>query len=183
MSSRRVLSSPAWESSSCPRKFTLRGWLTPCVPPVPVSRGKQSYVRCRAPQSSGGHRKRMVEALTASVDRKAYPFSWGEAGLLCIRFHARRHCRRRLGLRPLSLIPRTGLIAGKRRGILRSTSVRAWTCCGEKGIRRVGAFRVPRIMSSTVSANLATAFRILGVELFDYERVCHRARTASGAAY
>lgn len=58
--------------------------------------------------------------------------------------------------------PRTGLIAGSGGGSP-FNQVEGMDLLREKGIRRMGAFRVPRIMSSTVSANLATAFGIKGI--------------------
>ena len=58
--------------------------------------------------------------------------------------------------------PRTGLVAGSGGGSpedqLDSTDI-----VREKGVRRVGAYRVPRTMSSSVSACLATPFKIKGV--------------------
>ena len=57
---------------------------------------------------------------------------------------------------------RTGLVAGSGGGSpedqLNSTDI-----VREKGVRKVGAYRVPRTMSSSVSACLATPFQIKGV--------------------
>lgn len=58
--------------------------------------------------------------------------------------------------------PRTGLIAGSG-GASCSDIVEAVDTLREKGIRRVGPYRVTRSMGSTVSANLATPFSIRGV--------------------
>lgn len=58
--------------------------------------------------------------------------------------------------------PRTGLIAGSG-GASSSDIVEAVDILREKGIRRVGPYRVTRSMGSTVSANLATPFSIKGV--------------------
>lgn len=58
--------------------------------------------------------------------------------------------------------PRTGLIAGSG-GASCSDIVEAVDTLREKGIRRVGPYRVTRSMCSTVSANLATPFSIRGV--------------------
>ncbi|MFY9178758.1 MAG: beta-ketoacyl-ACP synthase I [Venatoribacter sp.] len=58
--------------------------------------------------------------------------------------------------------PRTGLIAGSggvsSRDIIESTEI-----LREKGVRKVGPYRVTRTMASGVSANLATPFSIKGV--------------------
>ncbi|MEO4047553.1 beta-ketoacyl-ACP synthase I [Pseudomonas sp. CAU 1711] len=58
--------------------------------------------------------------------------------------------------------PRTGLIAGSG-GASAFNQMEAMDILREKGIARVGPFRVPRTMSNTVSACLATPFRIKGV--------------------
>lgn len=58
--------------------------------------------------------------------------------------------------------PRTGLIAGSGSGST-SSLVEATDLLRSRGVRKIGAFSVPKVMSSTVSAALATPFRILGV--------------------
>ncbi|MGB0843446.1 MAG: beta-ketoacyl-ACP synthase I [Alphaproteobacteria bacterium] len=57
---------------------------------------------------------------------------------------------------------RTGIIAGSGGP---STKIQTWVTdtTREKGPKRVGPTQVPKIMSSTVSANLATMFKIKGV--------------------
>jgi len=57
---------------------------------------------------------------------------------------------------------RTGIIAGSG-GAASSSQVDAADILRNKGIRRVGAYRVTQTMASTVSACLATPFRIKGV--------------------
>ncbi len=57
---------------------------------------------------------------------------------------------------------RTGLIAGSG-GASSENQVLAADIMREKGIRRVGPYMVPRTMASTVSACLATPFKIKGV--------------------
>jgi len=58
--------------------------------------------------------------------------------------------------------PRTGIIMGSGGGSP-SNQIIATDTLREKGIRRVGPYMVPRTMSSTVSACLATPFKIQGV--------------------
>lgn len=58
--------------------------------------------------------------------------------------------------------PRTGLIAGSG-GASSSSQVEAAGIMREKGLKRVGPYRVTQTMGSTVSACLATPFRIKGV--------------------
>ncbi|MDC0662528.1 beta-ketoacyl-ACP synthase I [Marinobacter sp. SS21] len=57
---------------------------------------------------------------------------------------------------------RTGLIAGSG-GASCSSQVEAIDLMRERGVKRIGPYMVPRIMTSTVSACLATAFKIRGV--------------------
>ncbi len=57
---------------------------------------------------------------------------------------------------------RTGLIMGSG-GPSTSNLLLAWNTAQEKGAKRVGPYMVPRTMSSTNSATLATPFRIKGV--------------------
>ena len=57
---------------------------------------------------------------------------------------------------------RTGLIMGSG-GPSTSNLLNAWNIAQEKGAKRVGPYMVPRTMSSTNSATLATPFHIKGV--------------------
>ncbi|MGF1611775.1 MAG: beta-ketoacyl-ACP synthase I [Kiloniellales bacterium] len=57
---------------------------------------------------------------------------------------------------------RSGLVMGSG-GPSTSNQVMAADLAREKGVRRVGPYMVPRCMSSTNSANLATAFKIKGL--------------------
>ncbi|WP_166269232.1 beta-ketoacyl-ACP synthase I [Marinobacter caseinilyticus] len=57
---------------------------------------------------------------------------------------------------------RTGIIAGSG-GASCASQVEAIDLMREKGVRKIGPYMVPRIMTSTVSACLATAFKIRGV--------------------
>ena len=58
--------------------------------------------------------------------------------------------------------PRTGLVMGSG-GPSTSSQVRAAEIAREKGPKRIGPYMVPRCMSSTNAANMATAFRIKGM--------------------
>ena len=57
---------------------------------------------------------------------------------------------------------RTGLVAGSG-GPTTGAIVQSATIAKDKGPRKIGPFMVPKAMSSTVSANLATAYRIKGL--------------------
>jgi 3-oxoacyl-[acyl-carrier-protein] synthase-1 len=57
---------------------------------------------------------------------------------------------------------RAGVVAGSG-GPTTGAIVQAALTTKEKGPKRVGPFQVPRAMSSTVSANLATAYKIKGL--------------------
>ncbi len=58
--------------------------------------------------------------------------------------------------------PRTGLLAGSG-GASSKNQIIACDILREKGVKRVGPYQVPRTMSSTCSATLATPFKIKGV--------------------
>lgn len=58
--------------------------------------------------------------------------------------------------------PRTGIIAGSG-GASTWNQVEAIDILRERGVKRMGPYRVPRTMGSTVSACLATSFKIKGV--------------------
>ncbi|MEN8669728.1 MAG: beta-ketoacyl-[acyl-carrier-protein] synthase I [Alcanivorax sp.] len=57
---------------------------------------------------------------------------------------------------------RTGIVAGSGGGSS-SNQVQAADILREKGVKRIGPYMVPRVMTSTVSACLATPFKIRGV--------------------
>ena len=58
--------------------------------------------------------------------------------------------------------PRTGIVAGSG-GASSATTVSAADTLRNRGVKRVGPYAVPKTMSSTCSACLATPFKILGV--------------------
>ena len=76
--------------------------------------------------------------------------------------------------------PRTGLIAGSGGGSSH-WQVETADLLREKGVRKVGPYMVPRTMCSTVSANLATAFRIKGVS-YSIGAACATSAHCIGAA-
>lgn len=118
------------------------------------------------------------EALAASVDRKDLRFM-GDAALFA--YLSLRQAIADSGLSEDQVShPRTGLIASSGGGSPRN-QVEGMDALREKGIRRVGAFRVPRIMSSTVAANLATAFHIKGLN-YTITSACATSAHSIGAA-
>ena len=77
--------------------------------------------------------------------------------------------------------PRTGLIAGSGGASTSNVSL-AIDLLREKGIRRVGPYMVPRTMSSTNSACLATPFRIHGVN-YSISSACSTSAHCIGNGY
>ena len=75
---------------------------------------------------------------------------------------------------------RTGLIAGSG-GASSSNTVWGADILREKGVRRVGPYLVPRTMSSTVSACLATPFEIRGLN-YSITSACATSTHCIGAA-
>ncbi|MES2817494.1 MAG: beta-ketoacyl-ACP synthase I [Pseudomonadota bacterium] len=95
-----------------------------------------------------------------SIDRKVKRFM-GDAAAYA--YLAMQRAVKDAGLGPAQIShPRTGLIAGSG-GASSFNQMEAMDILREKGISRVGPFRVPRTMSNTVSACLATPFRIKGL--------------------
>jgi 3-oxoacyl-[acyl-carrier-protein] synthase-1 len=76
--------------------------------------------------------------------------------------------------------PRIGLIAGSGGGSC-ANQVEAADLLRSKGVRRVGPYMVTRTMCSTVSANLATAFGIRGIN-YSISSACATSAHCIGAA-
>lgn len=76
--------------------------------------------------------------------------------------------------------PRTGLIMGSGGGSP-AHQIEAADTLREKGIRRVGPYQVTRCMGSTVSANLATNFKIKGIN-YSITSACSTSAHCVGAA-
>ena len=98
--------------------------------------------------------------LDAHVDRKAKRFMGDAAGYAYV---AMNQAIEDAGLRPEQVSsPRTGLIAGSGGGSTENL-VKATDILRERGVKRIGPYMVPKVMCSTVSACLATPFRIKGL--------------------
>ncbi len=76
--------------------------------------------------------------------------------------------------------PRTGLIAGSGGGSSH-WQIEAGDLARARGVRKVGPYMVPRTMCSTVSANLATAFKIKGLS-YSISAACATSAHCIGAA-
>lgn len=98
--------------------------------------------------------------LEALIDRKAKRFM-GEAAAYA--YVAMQNAIADAGLTPEQVSnPRTGLVAGSG-GASSANQVEAVDILRAKGLKRIGPYMVPRTMSSTISACLATPFQIKGV--------------------
>ena len=101
-----------------------------------------------------------ADTLRAQVDRKALRFmgdaaAWG--------YLAAEQAIQDAGLTETQVTdPRTGVVASSGGGSP-ANQVEGNDLLKTKGVRRIGAFRVPRIMSNTVAASIATHFRIKGL--------------------
>ncbi|MDE2415916.1 MAG: beta-ketoacyl-ACP synthase I [Comamonadaceae bacterium] len=76
--------------------------------------------------------------------------------------------------------PRTGLIMGSGGGSP-ANQIEAADTLRSKGIRRVGPYQVTRCMGSTVSANLATNFKVKGIN-YSITSACSTSAHCIGAA-
>lgn len=94
------------------------------------------------------------------IDRKVFRFM-GDAAAYA--YLAMEQAIKDSGLTPEQISnPRTGLIAGSG-GASTLNQMEAIDTLREKGVKRIGPYRVTRTMGSTVSACLATPFQIKGV--------------------
>ena len=98
--------------------------------------------------------------LEEAIDRKVLRFM-GDAAAFS--YLAMEQAVADSGLSPEDVSnPRTGLIAGSG-GASTLNQMEAIDILREKGVKRIGPYRVTRTMGSTVSACLATPFKIKGV--------------------
>jgi 3-oxoacyl-[acyl-carrier-protein] synthase-1 len=94
------------------------------------------------------------------IDRKVYRFM-GQAAAYS--YLAMREAIADAGLSEAAISdPRVGLIAGSG-GASNENIVQAVDLLRQKGLRKVGPYMVPRTMSSTIAACLATPYKIKGV--------------------
>ena len=117
--------------------------------------------------------------LDAAVDRKLRRFMGDGAAL---NYVAMEEAISDAGLTPAEIShERTGLIMGSG-GPSTSNQVAAADIARTKGPKRVGPYMVPRCMSSTNSANLATAFQIKGLS-YSISSACSTSAHCIGNAY
>src|ERR1043166_6772340 len=113
-----------------------------------------------------------------SVDRRAMRFLGGGAGWNHV---AMEQAIRDAGPEENEISnPRTGIIMGSG-GPSARTIVEAADTARSKGPKRVGPFAVPKAMSSTASAPLATWFKIKGVKSASYNQTPEKASRAYDA--
>ena len=116
--------------------------------------------------------------LDAQIDRKQKRFMGDAAAFAHV---ALRDAIADAGLdEALVSQPRTGLIAGSGGGSA-EWQIEAADLLRARGIRKVGPYMVPRTMCSTVSATLATAFKIKGVS-YSISAACATSAHCIGAA-
>ena len=116
--------------------------------------------------------------LDAQIDRKQKRFMGDAAAFAHV---ALRDAITDAGLdEALVSQPRTGLIAGSGGGSA-EWQIEAADLLRARGIRKVGPYMVPRTMCSTVSATLATAFKIKGVS-YSISAACATSAHCIGAA-
>ncbi|GMR17401.1 MAG: beta-ketoacyl-ACP synthase I [Gammaproteobacteria bacterium] len=116
--------------------------------------------------------------ITEHIDRKVRRFMGGAAAYAYI---AMQHAIEDAGLDDSDVSnPRTGLIAGSG-GASSANTVAAADILREKGVRRIGPYMVPRTMGSTVSACLATPYRIKGIN-YSITSACATSAHCIGAA-
>ncbi|MBS0467240.1 MAG: beta-ketoacyl-ACP synthase I [Proteobacteria bacterium] len=116
--------------------------------------------------------------LEARIDRRQLRFMGDAAAYAQI---ALEDAIRQAGLAPEHIShPRTGLIMGSGGGSP-ANQIEAADTLRSKGIRRVGPYQVTRCMGSTVSANLATNFKVKGIN-YSITSACSTSAHCIGAA-
>ena len=116
--------------------------------------------------------------IEARIDRKQLRFMGDAAAYSQI---ALEDAIAQSGLTPAQVShPRTGLIMGSGGGSP-ANQIEAADTLREKGIRRVGPYQVTRCMSSTVSACLATNFKVKGIN-YSITSACSTSAHCIGAA-
>ena len=116
--------------------------------------------------------------LEAQIDRKQKRFMGDAAAYAHI---ALRDAIADAGLEEAQVShPRTGLVAGSGGGSA-EWQIEAADLLRQRGIRKVGPYMVPRTMCSTVSATLATAYKIKGVS-YSISAACATSAHCIGAA-
>ena len=114
----------------------------------------------------------------ARIDRKQLRFMGDAAAYSQI---ALEDAIKQAGLTPEMVShPRTGLIMGSGGGSP-ANQIEAADTLREKGVRRVGPYQVTRCMSSTVSACLATNFKVKGIN-YSITSACSTSAHCIGAA-
>ena len=115
----------------------------------------------------------------AGVDRRAMRFHGGGTAWAHV---AMEQAIRDADLMPEDISnPRTGIVMGSG-GPSTRTIVEAADIAREKGPKRVGPFAVPKAMSSTASATLATWFKIKGAN-YSISSACATSNHCIGNAY
>ena len=116
--------------------------------------------------------------LDAAIPRRARRFMGDAAGYAYVAMEQAIH-HAELPAEAIS-DPRTGLIVGSG-GASTENVVRATDTLRERGVRKIGAFAVPKVMGSTTSACLATPFGIKGVN-YSISSACATSAHCIGAA-
>ncbi len=117
--------------------------------------------------------------LKGNIDRKLLRFMGGAAAYAYL---AMRQAIEDSGLEESEVSnERTGIIAGSG-GAASSSQVEAADILRSKGVRRVGPYRVTQTMASTVSACLATPFKIRGVN-YSISSACSTSAHCIGNAF
>ena len=125
--------------------------------------GRSGIALCQA-QIDAGMRSHVAGIprieLAEHIDRKQWRFMGDAAGYAYLSL---QQAIAQAGLSETQVSnPRTGIVAGSG-GASSASQVEAADILRDRGIRRVGPYRVTQTMGSTVSACLATPFQIKGV--------------------
>jgi 3-oxoacyl-[acyl-carrier-protein] synthase-1 len=116
--------------------------------------------------------------LEARIDRRDRRFIGDAAAYACV---ALEDAIAMAGLTPVQVSqPRTGLIMGSGGGSP-ANQIEAADTLRSRGVRRIGPYQVTRTMASTVSACLATRFKVRGIN-YSISSACATSAHCIGAA-
>ncbi len=125
----------------------------------------RSGIEANADMAAHGFRSQIAGTLkldpSAHVDKRTLRFMGPGAAYAYI---AMAEAIADAGLEPADIVnPRTGLIAGSGGPSTSAMLTAHQTVLKTEATKRIGPFAVPKCMSSTISANLATAYQIKGI--------------------
>jgi 3-oxoacyl-[acyl-carrier-protein] synthase-1 len=142
-------------------------------------RAGRSGIEASEAMAEHGFRSQVAGTLKINIDKRKLRFMGPGAAYA---FLSMEQAIADAGLEPGDVVnPRTGLIAGSGGPSTSALFAAHQTVLSTSATKRIGPFAVPKCMSSTISANLSTAFQIKGVN-YSITSACSTSLHCIGAA-